>query len=54
MFNLTIYFEDRFADFPEYFAKYQVIVVASLPCNIADNVDKMHGTGVFDSSVKVL
>ena len=52
--NLTIYFEDGFGDFPEYFAKHQVRVVASLPCYLADNVDKMRGTGVFDSSVKAL
>ncbi|MDB9378661.1 arsenosugar biosynthesis radical SAM (seleno)protein ArsS, partial [Nodularia sphaerocarpa] len=52
--NLTIYFEDGFGDLPEYFAKHQVKVVASLPCYIADNVDKMRGTGVFDASIKAL
>lgn len=52
--NLTIYFEDGFGDLPEYFAKHQVRVVASLPCYLADNVDKMRGSGVFDSSVKAL
>ncbi|AVH69309.1 arsenosugar biosynthesis radical SAM (seleno)protein ArsS [Nostoc sp. 'Lobaria pulmonaria (5183) cyanobiont'] len=52
--NLTIYFEDGFGDLPEYFAQNQVRIVASLPCYLADNVDKMRGTGVFDSSVKAL
>ncbi|MDZ8051481.1 MAG: arsenosugar biosynthesis radical SAM (seleno)protein ArsS [Aulosira sp. ZfuVER01] len=52
--NLTIYFEDGFGDLPEYFAKNKVRIVASLPCYLADNVDKMRGTGVFDSSVKAL
>ncbi|MHC5598036.1 MAG: arsenosugar biosynthesis radical SAM (seleno)protein ArsS [Nostoc sp.] len=52
--NLTIFFEDGFGDLPEYFAKHQVRVVASLPCYLADNVDKMRGSGVFDSSVKAL
>ncbi|WP_341525486.1 arsenosugar biosynthesis radical SAM (seleno)protein ArsS [Nostoc sp. UHCC 0302] len=52
--NLTIYFEDGFSDLPEYFAKHQVRVVASLPCYLADNVDTMRGIGVFDSSVKAL
>jgi len=52
--NLTIYFEDGFSDLPEYFAKHQIRVVASLPCYLADNVDKMRGAGVFDSSVKAL
>ncbi|AVH63049.1 arsenosugar biosynthesis radical SAM (seleno)protein ArsS [Nostoc sp. 'Peltigera membranacea cyanobiont' N6] len=52
--NLTIYFEDGFSDLPEYFAQHQIRVVASLPCYLADNVDKMRGSGVFDSSVKAL
>ncbi|QMS90869.1 arsenosugar biosynthesis radical SAM protein ArsS [Nostoc edaphicum CCNP1411] len=52
--NLTIYFEDGFGDLPEYFAKHQVRIVASLPCYLVDNVDKMRGAGVFDSSVKAL
>ena len=52
--NLTIYFEDGFTDLPEYFAQHQIRVVASLPCYLADNVDKMRGAGVFDSSVKAL
>jgi len=52
--NLTIYFEDGFGDLPEYFAQHQVRVVASLPCYLADNVDKMRGAGVFDNSIKAL
>lgn len=52
--NLTIYFEDGFGELPEYFAKNKVRIVASLPCYLADNVDKMRGTGVFDDSVKAL
>ncbi len=52
--NLTIYFEDGFGDIPEYFSKHKVKVVASLPCYLADNVDKMRGNGVFDASVKAL
>lgn len=52
--NLTIYFEDGFADLPEYFAQHDVRVVASLPCYLADNVDTMRGNGVFDSSIKAL
>jgi radical SAM/Cys-rich protein len=52
--NLTIYFENGFGDLPEYFAQNHVRVVASLPCYLADNVDKMRGNGVFDSSIKAL
>ncbi|KOP27466.1 radical SAM protein [Hapalosiphon sp. MRB220] len=52
--NLTIYFEQGFGDLPEYFAQHQVRVVASLPCYLADNVDKMRGNGVYDGSIKAL
>jgi radical SAM/Cys-rich protein len=52
--NLTIFFEDGFGDLPEYFAKHQVRVVASLPCYLADNVDKMRGIGVFDDSIRAV
>ncbi|MDZ8238885.1 MAG: arsenosugar biosynthesis radical SAM protein ArsS [Nostoc sp. ChiQUE01a] len=52
--NLTIFFENSFGDLPEYFAKNQLKIVASLPCYLADNVDKMRGAGVFDSSIKAL
>jgi radical SAM/Cys-rich protein len=52
--NLTIYFVEGFGDLPEYFAQNQVRIVASLPCYLADNVDKMRGNGVFDHSIKAL
>ncbi|MFB2768778.1 arsenosugar biosynthesis radical SAM (seleno)protein ArsS [Pelatocladus sp. BLCC-F211] len=52
--NLTIYFEEEFGDLPEYFAQNQVRVVASLPCYLADNVNKMRGNGVYDDSIKAL
>ncbi|BBD58879.1 hypothetical protein NIES2109_16580 [Nostoc sp. HK-01] len=52
--NLTIYFVDGFGYLPEYFAQNQVRIVASLPCYLADNVDKMRGAGVFDDSIKAL
>lgn len=52
--NLTIYFVEGFGDLPEYFAQHQVRIVASLPCYLADNVDKMRGNDVFDHSIKAL
>jgi radical SAM/Cys-rich protein len=52
--NLTIFFEPGFEDLPEYFAENKIRVVASLPCYLADNVDKMRGVGVFDNSIKAL
>jgi radical SAM/Cys-rich protein len=52
--NLTIYFEDGFGDIPAYCAQHQVHIVASLPCYLADNVDKMRGHGVYDASIRAL
>lgn len=52
--NLTIYFEPGFADIPEYFAQHQLRVVASLPCYLEDNVDKMRGKGVYDASIRAI
>jgi radical SAM/Cys-rich protein len=52
--NLTIYFEEGFGDIPDYCAQHQVHIVASLPCYLADNVDKMRGHGVYDASIRAL
>jgi len=52
--NLTIYFEPGYEDLPEYCARHQVRIVASLPCYLADNVDKMRGNGVFEASIRAL
>ncbi|MBE9192603.1 arsenosugar biosynthesis radical SAM protein ArsS [Gloeocapsopsis crepidinum LEGE 06123] len=52
--NLTIYFEAGFSDIPEYCAQHQLKIVASLPCYLADNVDKMRGNGVFETSIRAL
>ncbi|NEQ43972.1 MAG: radical SAM/Cys-rich domain protein [Leptolyngbya sp. SIOISBB] len=52
--NLTIFFEPGFGDLPEYFARHQVRVVASLPCYLQDNVDQMRGQGVYDGSIRAI
>jgi radical SAM/Cys-rich protein len=52
--NLTIFFESGFEDLPDYFAQKQVRVVASLPCYLQDNVDKMRGQGVYKDSIEAL
>ena len=49
--NLTVFFESGYEDLPEYFADRQLRVVASLPCYLEDNVDKMRGKGVYDDSI---
>jgi radical SAM/Cys-rich protein len=52
--NLTIFFEPGYEDLPEYFAQNQVRVVASLPCYLESNVDKMRGKGVYSDSIRAL
>jgi radical SAM/Cys-rich protein len=52
--NLTIYWENGFDDIPEYCAKNKLRIVASLPCYLSSNVDKIRGKGVFDASIKAL
>jgi radical SAM/Cys-rich protein len=52
--NLTIYFVPGYEDIPAYCAQNRVRIVASLPCYLADNVDKMRGKGVFDESIRAL
>jgi radical SAM/Cys-rich protein len=52
--NLTIYFENGYSDIPDFFAQNQVRVVASMPCYLEDNVDRMRGIGVFDKSIQAL
>jgi len=52
--NLTIYFVPGFEDIPEYCAANQLRIIASLPCYLEDNVDKMRGNGVYNKSIGAL
>ncbi|MEO0541173.1 MAG: arsenosugar biosynthesis radical SAM (seleno)protein ArsS [Cyanobacteria bacterium P01_A01_bin.105] len=52
--NLTIFFEPGYEDLPAYFAAHQLKVVASLPCYLEDNVDKMRGQGVYQDSIRAI
>jgi radical SAM/Cys-rich protein len=52
--NLTIYWEPGFEYLPKYFANHKLKVVASLPCYLEDNVDKMRGKGVYDGSIRAI
>ncbi|MBW4463236.1 MAG: arsenosugar biosynthesis radical SAM protein ArsS [Nodosilinea sp. WJT8-NPBG4] len=52
--NLTIFFVPGFEELPEYFARHQLHVVASLPCYLEDNVDKQRGAGVYSESIQAL
>ncbi len=52
--NLTILNEPGQEDLAEFLAAQQVEVIASLPCYLAENVDKQRGRGVFDRSIRAL
>lgn len=52
--NLTIIETTGFAWLPEYLARHQVEVVASLPCYLGENVDAQRGDGVFWKSIRAL
>ncbi len=49
--NLTILDESGQEDLAEFLAKYQVTIIASLPCYEQSNVDKQRGRGVFTKSI---
>jgi len=52
--NLTILVSPGFTDLPDFLAKHQVEVVASLPCYLAENCDSQRGSGVFEKSIEAL
>ena len=49
--NLTILSEPGQEDTAAFLAENQVEVVASMPCYLANNVDRQRGNGVFDRSI---
>jgi radical SAM/Cys-rich protein len=52
--NLTILFEPGFEDLPEFLARHEVEVVASLPCYLPENVTRQRGAGVYEKSIAAL
>ncbi len=52
--NLTVFFEPRQRNTPEFLAEHEVAIVASLPCYEPENVDRQRGRGVFDGSIEAL
>ena len=52
--NLTIIETKKYGYLPEFLAKHQVEVVASLPCYSAENVNAQRGDGVFEKSISAL
>ena len=52
--NLTILLAPRFNDLPEFLARHEVEIVASLPCYLEENCDRQRGDGVFQRSITAL
>lgn len=52
--NLTVLFEPGQEDLAEFLARMEVEVVASLPCYLAENVDRQRGRGVYGKSILAL
>jgi radical SAM/Cys-rich protein len=52
--NLTILEMAGQEDLAEFLKLEQIEIVASLPCYLADNVDRQRGKGVFESSIRGL
>jgi len=52
--NLTILDNAEYAAYPDFYKQYNVVLVASLPCYLAENVDRQRGSGVFRKSIAVL
>jgi radical SAM/Cys-rich protein len=52
--NLTILLEPDYTDLPEFLAEHGVVITASLPCYLEDNVEKQRGKGVFNDSIEAL
>ncbi|MBX6426456.1 MAG: arsenosugar biosynthesis radical SAM protein ArsS [Variibacter sp.] len=52
--NLTILEQPGQEDLAEFLAEQQVEIVASMPCYLAENVERQRGKGVFDASIRAL
>jgi len=52
--NLVILNEPDYQYLIDLMVKYNVILMASLPCYLQENVDQQRGQGTFDQSIKVL
>lgn len=52
--NLTILLAPGYDDLPEFLARHQVEIVASLPCYLEENTDRQRGSGVYRKSIEAL
>lgn len=52
--NLTVFFEEGYADLPEFYAGHGVEVIASLPHYTEDGVGRVRGSDAFHKSIEAL
>jgi radical SAM/Cys-rich protein len=52
--NLTILEETDQAGLAEFLAEHNVVITASLPCYLEENVEAQRGKGVFEKSIRAL
>ena len=52
--NLTVFYVKGKSHLPDFLAKHEVEIIASLPCYQEMNVDQQRGKGVFDRSISAL
>ncbi len=52
--NLTVLFEPGQEDLAGFMAEQGVVITASLPCYLEENVEAQRGKGVYDTSIKAL
>lgn len=52
--NLTVLFEPGQEDLAGFLAEQGVVITASLPCYLEENVEAQRGKGVYDTSIKAL
>ena len=52
--NLTVLLRPEAEDLPAFLAEKGVHIVGSLPCYLAENVERQRGPGVFERSIAVL
>jgi radical SAM/Cys-rich protein len=52
--NLTVMTEPGMKWLPEFYREHELVITASLPCYLEENVDRQRGTGVYDRSIAVL
>ena len=52
--NLTIMAEPGWEWLPDFCRRHELVIIASLPCYLEENVDQQRGRGVYSNSIQVL